>query len=181
MGVAGGINLGMLIAFGLSVVSIILLAASCGGNDWLNGYLLIAGTSLAVDRIEGLWKVCIVKSGECEDYGDVYNTEPYMYGVRAIQIMAILSAVGSIIGMGMLHMKKIPVQREVKSLSATALAGIVAMGIYTGKSAYLLSMDPPQSYGWSFILGWIGAAGFLLAAGVLKQMVKEEDVGVSPA
>ena len=55
------------------------------------------------------------------------------------------------------------------------------MGIYTGKTVHLLALDPPAFYGWSFILGWIGAAGYLLAAGVLKHMVKEEDVGVSPA
>ena len=39
---------GLLLGLGMTVVSVVLLAASCVGNDWRNKSV----------RTEGLWKVC---------------------------------------------------------------------------------------------------------------------------
>jgi len=160
MGIVGDLKLGEIVGLALSVLSTILLCASCGGNDWIS----------VGETTQGLWKACN-SLGICVDLSDLMEVEPIRHAIRFLSIMAILSGIGSIIGMVMLHLKKITPMREFQSLSTTAAVAFVTVIVFTIKSSPL---SEGAGYGWSYVLGWIGGIGYAIAAIAVRVMLKEE-------
>ena len=144
------------------IAALFLLAASTGGKVWVQSKLF------GVTVVEsGLWRGCHLN--KCYDIKVIPD---WFKVVRAFAIISILACIPGIVIaiLGLLSEK-------VKGLFATlfffAAGGcmVIALGIYTNKMNQSIS-NPGASYGWSYILGWIGALG-AFASGVVGILAEQ--------
>lgn len=138
-------NIGKILMILGSIGTFVFIAASTGGNYWLT-------TSFKSDIGQGLWKIC---QYSCVSI-DSSSLADWFKATRAFAVMACLAAAGAIL-MAILGMVSEKIKSLFVSLFLFAAAGnmVLALAIFTSKtgSSRLLS------YGWSYILGWIGAVG----------------------
>ncbi|XP_057305002.1 epithelial membrane protein 1-like [Hydractinia symbiolongicarpus] len=136
-----------------SIGAFIFLAACTGGNYWIV-------SKLQSDVGRGLWKSCSMIT--CVSIDDIYDLaglklNDWFKTVRAFAIISCLAAVGGIL-MSILGMVSDKVKGWFASLFLFAAAGCMALALIIYSSKIDINTDYVK-YGWSYILGWIGAIG----------------------
>jgi len=139
----------------LGVIIFVLLAASCGGRQWLDWW-----------ADNGLWVT--------SDCG-----ASWFCAVRAFSLLAIFATVAGILASLLFLLGKVPGFLAGVAYIGAGICGLITMSIYTGK------VDSYNSYGWgwSFILGWVGTclAGLsgLLTIGI--SMIGRRNASQNPS
>ncbi|XP_057311387.1 lens fiber membrane intrinsic protein-like [Hydractinia symbiolongicarpus] len=147
-----------------SIGAFIFLAACTGGNYWIV-------SKLNSDFGQGLWKICAITCVSFDDFIDTYGgkLQDWFKAVRAFAILSCLAAIGGVL-MSILGLVTDKVKGLFASLFLFAAAGCMALAliIYSSKQ----NMNTNVKYGWSYILGWIGALG-ALASGIIGFMAEK--------
>jgi len=152
-------NLNIFNVVGTVIVTILLLA-SCVGNSWLVN-----------DRLQtysGIWRNCQQLS-----FGEGSVCAPYPardaqdHVIRAFVVTAVLSAMTAI-GFSILaaNMRYIKYGYIYVVICLSFLSMLAALPLYTQRTVVFInqSRDSNYGFGWSFIVGWVGAAVALLLA-----------------
>ena len=144
-----------LVLFIISAGCLALLGASVGGNAWID-YKLIT---------MGLWKRCSTIIDVCtvRDWDHIGSK---LHAARAFASMAIVMAAIGTIGSFVRLIK----DSDGKAVSAFFLgAGVcmtIAVSVFT--SEYRVRHDYGAKWGWSYILGWIGAVATFVVSGLVS-------------
>lgn len=142
-----------------SIGAFIFLAAGTGGNSWRK--------STQVDSQTGLWKACILDI--CNDVGDFLSEKDWFRATRAFSVIACLLSVPAVlVAIISLFSDKIKALIGAILLFCAAACMVIALAIYTDKHPY--NKDYTK-YGWSYILGWIGALASV-GAGIVGVLVE---------
>jgi len=163
----------------LGGVTFILLAASCGGVEWLNfeGQICIGRNCGPYTKTEsGLWRVCreapgrpacgsISSSGLADWYG----------AVRAFSILSVLACVAGIAATLLFIIEKLPGIIPGAIFLGAGVCGIICMSVYTEKTSMPSQM---YSYGWSYFLGWVGTV-FSGITGIIAIVIGLKSSSVS--
>ena len=138
-----------------SGVTLALLAASFGGNNWIVSDLQL--NHILKDSKFGLWKLCVSVcvgpycSERCGSRSNQVTDK-----TQAARVFACLALVSGIVGC------IVAVVRMCKELNGKIAAGsfltagvcmIIALSIFTQEHSAFVKQDG-VSYGWSYILGW---------------------------
>ena len=156
------IKLGKIILILGSIVVLILLAPSTGGKVWFRVELK-SGVTLGES---GLWKTCAYN--RCSNITEIPD---WLKAVRAFAIISILACIaGIMIAILGLFNEKVKGLFATIFFFATGVCMIIALGIYTDKKDKYIS-KPGVSFGWSYIVGWIGALGAFVSGivGILAE------------
>lgn len=130
----------------------IFMAACCGGNYWISIGDKGAG--------QGLWKGCGYNPFKDEVVCNEFNAvKGWVTAVRAFSLLAVLATIAAgVLALAGLFTEKIKgIVPGVFALIA-GLCMIIALSIYTSETTAYVS-NSLIKYGWSFIMGWIGAIG----------------------
>lgn len=152
-------NLNIFNLIGTVLVTVLLLA-SCAGNNWLVN-----------DRLEtytGVWRTCqqlsFGKGSVCAPYSPRDAQEHVIRAVLVIAVLlAILAVTFSILAANVRYIKYGHVYVVLYLIFLSMLA---ALPLYTHKTITFInqSRDMYYRFGWSFIVGWVGAVVALLLA-----------------
>jgi len=156
----------------LCLITLIFLAASCGGNQWVK----IGGVIDFVNTIGegGIWTYCkertFVYVKNCVKYEGLLLPD-WLQATQAFSIFAVLFS-GGALGMAVLTLftEKIKIKHVAILLIIPGVCGIIALAIFTSKLgehpeiAYLKRYGISPSFGWSYALGWVGSILSLLSA-----------------
>ena len=144
-----------------SIVALILLAASTGGKVWIR--LKLNGVIVSE---QGLWKGCALN--ECSSLKPIPD---WLKAVRAFAIISILVCIAAIlIAILGIFNEKVKGPFATIFFFAAAVCMVIALAIYTDKADQIVS-KPGVSYGWSYVVGWIGALGACVSGivGILAE------------
>ena len=138
--------------FLLSAGCLALLAASVGGNSWLE---------INLAKI-GLWKNCNEVTGCVTFEWDWVSSK--LHAVRAFAVIAALMAAVATLGSFIRLMRDSDGKAVSAFLMGAGCCMLIAMSIYTNENK--IQTDYIAKWGWSFILGWIATIGLFVVSGL---------------
>ena len=140
----------------VSVGAFIFIAASNGGNNW------VEDDRRSITLSYGLWNVC--GGSVCVAYG-FDSVVGKLHATRAFtSIGTLLCAAAAVVAMVRLC-KEVDGKVVAGLFIVAGVCMIIALAIYTDYSSDTVRMDK-VSYGWSYVLGWI-ATVMAFVAGAL--------------
>lgn len=145
-------------------VSLGLLLTSLGSDHWLEANLDEGGIN------SGLWKFCVKSSlgNFCDDMG--MDVKSFIHATRAFMVMAQFPGfIACALLFVLFSRSKIGSYSIIRIIEICShVAGVFAL---TALIIFTASYDSKTSYGWSAIVGWVGAALFLVT-GLLARKAK---------
>ena len=132
----------------ISSGTFVLIGASAGGNYWLD----------LGSYYSGLWRDCgsvfgVIVCGKI-DFKDVAS---WLHATRAFAVIAVLaSGVGALISLVRLC-KEMDGKIVGIMFMVAAVCMVTALSIFTSKLVDNIEDVKDVDWGWSYILGWIGA------------------------